>query len=77
MSQFEKLTAGRVWLNDTNTQIIQGTNVTRATVLAETEVGIAKPGLGSLYLSSDRAYLRVAEAGAAADWEKITTSAAD
>ena len=77
MAQFEKLSAGRVFLNNTLTQVIQGTNVTRAAVLAETEDGVTNPGLGSLYLSSDRAYLRVAGAGAAADWEKVTTTAAD
>lgn len=77
MAQFEKLTAGRVFLNNTRVQVIQGTNVTRAALITELDVGINNPGPGSLYLAPDRAYLRVAEAGAGTDWQKITSTAAD
>jgi len=73
---YENLSVGRIFFGD-GKQIIAGTKVTRATVLSETQDGMNNPGVGSLYLSTDRAYLRVAAANAAADWEKITTSAAD
>lgn len=77
MAKIENLSVGRLFLGNSMTQIIKGTKVTRATVLSETEDGINNPGLGSLYLSGDRMYLRVAAASAAADWEKVTTSGAD
>jgi hypothetical protein len=77
MAQYQTLSVGILSLGDSPTQVRRGTNVTRATVLAECDDGLNDPGLGSLYLSTDRAYLRVAQASAATDWEKITTTAAD
>lgn len=54
-------------------EVVSTTAQTRAAVLA------AFPDLpvGSLVLSTDRIYVRVAANGAAADFEKVTSSAAD
>lgn len=54
--------------------IAVGTAVTRAGVRAD---GGDDYALGSIYLSTDRAYLKVAHTEADTDWNKITTSAAD
>ena len=63
---------------NTTAQVRCGSNTTRATVLAECDDGFNNPPIGSLYLSSaGKAYLRVAAAGAATDWQKVTTTAAD
>lgn len=77
MAMFQNLTAGRVWVGDGNAMIISGTATTRAGVLAETG---SEPAIGSRYLSTGtggKQYVRVAKAGVEADWEKVTTSAAD
>lgn len=55
--------------------IYTGAQTTRDTV--RSEVGTAG-AIGSIYLSSaGKIYLKVANAGATADWAKVTTSAAD
>ena len=57
------------------TKIYTGAQTTRDTV--RTEVGTAG-AIGSVYFSSaGKIYLKVANAGATADWAKVTTSAAD
>lgn len=73
MSYFEKLPVGILQVGAGQAQVIHGTNVTRATVLAE----CPDAPVGSIYLSTDRMYQRIAAAGAEADWVKITASAAD
>ncbi|MFC1663677.1 hypothetical protein ACFL0A_00920 [Patescibacteria group bacterium] len=56
-------------------QWYMGDSATRADVWAEVSV---VDGLGSLYFSSaGKIYMRVDNAGAATDWQKVTTSAAD
>ena len=72
MAMFEECSVGRVFFNNSKQQILVGTNVTRATVQAEVDDGINNPAVGSIYLSTDRAYLRVAADGANTDFEKIT-----
>jgi hypothetical protein len=58
-----------------NPGIYAGHCTTRATVLAQ--VGNS-PAVGSLYLSSQgKLYVKAANNGAAADWEKVTQTAAD
>ena len=55
--------------------VVHGDKTTRATVLAEVPSEYA---VGSLYLSSaGKLYVKVAIAGAATDWQKVTTTAAD
>jgi hypothetical protein len=55
--------------------IVQGTQTTRALVRAE--VGDV-PAIGSLYLSTaGKLYLKVANAAADTDWQRVTTTAAD
>lgn len=57
------------------TYIYTGAQTTRDTVRAEVGTGGA---IGSVYFSSaGKIYLKVANAGATADWAKVTTSAAD
>ena len=59
-------------------QVRAGSQTTRATVLAELDDGINNPAVGSIYLSTaGKIYLRVAAAGAATDWQKVTATAAD
>ena len=82
MAQYQELSAGILSLRHaTDTEVTRQVrvtkNVTRATVLAEFEDGLNNPPVGSLILSGDRAYIRVAANNAAADYEKITTTAAD
>jgi len=56
------------------TYVFQGACTTRDTVRAE----VGTCAIGSLYLSSaGKAYLKVANAGATTDWQKVTASAAD
>lgn len=57
----------------TGGEIYSGTAVTRAGVLAE----LPNVALGSIYLGTDRMYLKIANAAAATDWQKFTTTAAD
>ena len=58
-----------------NPGIYAGHCTTRATLRAQ--VGTS-PAIGSLYLSSQgKLYVKVAVAGADADWEKVTQTAAD
>lgn len=80
MSFFERLPVGELSVTNRSLAagaavIIAGTATTRAAVLAQLP---DDAGIGSLYLSSaGKIYLRVAAAGAAADIELVTTSAAD
>lgn len=58
------------------THVISGSRVTRANV----EADFPAAPIGSIYVSSGaggRVYVKVADAGAATDWERVTTSAAD
>lgn len=75
--QFEQLGVGILRVGAGDRQIRSTTKVTRATVLAEVDDGFNNPAVGSLILSTDRAYLRVAADSANTDFEKITTSGAD
>ena len=78
MAEKQIFRVGIVMTGDTGVQVRSGASTTRAAVLAETDDGFNNPPVGSLYLSTaGKGYIRVAENGAAADWEKITTSAAD
>lgn len=55
--------------------IYVGAQTTRDTVRAEVGTGGA---IGSIYLSSaGKIYLKVANAGATTDWQRVTTTAAD
>jgi hypothetical protein len=55
--------------------VYYGAQTTRDTVRAEVGTGGA---IGSIYLSSaGKIYLKVAAAGATADWQKVTATAAD
>jgi hypothetical protein len=55
--------------------LVAGSKTTRATVLAEFPNDVA---IGSLYLSqAGKLYVKVANAGAATDWEVVTQTAAD
>jgi len=55
--------------------IFYGTNTTRAAVLAEVDSSCA---VGSLYVSTaGKLYIKVNTAGAATDWQKVTSTAAD
>lgn len=65
---------GRVDLPN-GVQIISGTQTTRAGVLAE--VGTS-PAIGSIYASTaGKQYVKVANANAATDWQRVTATAAD
>jgi hypothetical protein len=63
-------------LNEAGLQVVfYGASTTRAAVLAE--VGAAA-AIGAIYLSSaGKQYLKVANAAAAADWQLVTSTAAD
>ena len=60
-----------------NVYILKGSSSTRSSL--RTEIGDSSSvANGSLYLSTaGKAYLKVNNANAATDWEKVTTSAAD
>jgi hypothetical protein len=84
MSQYEILNAGIVNLSGKNANIAAQVRVTdqttRATVYAEVDDGINDPPIGSLILvnsTTGKGYIRTAAAGAATDFQKITTTAAD
>lgn len=65
------------WTNDSypSPSIVAGNQTTRAAVLAEVDPKLA---IGSLYLSTQgKGYIKVANAGVLADWQVITTTAAD
>lgn len=54
---------------------LTGAATTRDTVRAEVGAGVP---IGALYSSSaGKLYLKVADAGATADWQKVTATAAD
>jgi hypothetical protein len=76
MAMFQQLSCGELAITGAGraVKVFTGSSVTRAAVLAE--VGNS-PARGSVYISTDRSYNKVAEAGTATDWEKVTTSAAD
>ena len=63
-------------VNEAGLQMVfVGASTTRAAVLAECGAAAA---IGAIYLSSaGKQYLKVANAGAAADWQKVTATAAD
>lgn len=72
----DKEANGRVALvNDAGEQLLfTGACTTRATVLAEA----TNAAIGAIYASSaGKIYQKVANAGAAADWVKVTATAAD
>ena len=57
------------------TYIYTGAQTTRDTVRSEVGTSAA---IGSIYLSTaGKMYLKVANAGATADWQKVTATAAD
>lgn len=62
-------------VNDAGQQLLfTGACTTRATVLAEA----TNAAIGAIYASSaGKIYQKVANAGAAADWVKVTATAAD
>ena len=56
-------------------RIVAGDQTTLAAVFAEVPSDF---GIGSMYLSTaGKIYVKVANNGAAADWERVTTTAAD
>lgn len=69
-------TGSAALLNEAGLQVVfYGASTTRAAVLAE--VGSAA-AIGAIYLSSaGKQYVKVANAAAAADWERVTTTAVD
>ena len=84
MQTYQELKVGVLSVEDKTTpdaampQVRSGAQTTRATVLAEMDDGFNNPPIGSIYLSTaGKAYLRVAKAGAATDFQKVTTTAAD
>ena len=79
MAVYQELSVGVLSLNNSNVQIICGKSATRAAVLAETESWPSKPAIGSIYIgnTAGHVYIRVAAAGVAADWQVITSTAAD
>jgi len=69
---------GILYLGDGKIQIRSGDSDTRQEIIDECDDGIDTPAKGSVYLSSaGEAFLRVNNAGAATDWEKVDTSASD
>lgn len=63
-----------------NVRVFNGSNTTRATVRAEVDalVAHASVAIGSVYFSSaGKIYLKVADAVADTDWQRVTTSAVD
>lgn len=71
--------ADQIRLGDGTVTVVTGKATTRAQVLAQCPASSPdNVGIGSLYLSSaGKMYVRVAAAGAATDWEKVTSTAAD
>lgn len=78
MAQFEELTVGEI-VGDGGIRIIIGSKATQATVYAE-RAAISRMGvldadpIGSVYIGAGVLYHRVAKAGAAADWYKMTST---
>lgn len=73
----DKKATGRVGLvNEAGLGVVfQGAATTRAAVLAECG---ARAAIGANYLSSaGKQYVKVANAAAATDWQRVTTTAAD
>ena len=55
--------------------VFQGASTTRAAVFAECGAAAA---IGAIYLSSaGKQYVKVANAAASTDWQRVTTTAAD
>jgi hypothetical protein len=81
MAFFEQLPVNEVILSNKsdpggeNPNVVAGDQTTRAAVLAELP---STYGIGTIYLATTgKIYLKVANAGAATDWELVTTTAAD
>lgn len=75
MAQFEQLTAGEMILG--GVKVVGGTCSTQATIYAEraaimTMGALDADPIGTLYIGAGVVYQRVAKAGAAADWYKVT-----
>jgi hypothetical protein len=78
MSERGSMGVERLEIGDEGAWISAGAQTTRDTVRAEVDGGPATGGIGSLYLSTaGKVYVKVAAADATADWEKVTTTAAD
>lgn len=78
MAMFQVLTAGEVRLTadgKTKTIFPVGATTTRA-VVRSTYDGDNK-GVGSIAVADDRMYQKIANAGADADWYKVTSTNAD
>jgi hypothetical protein len=83
MAQFEQLGVGELTVGNGYAKIIAGAKVTQATVYAE-RAAVSQMGaldadpIGTMYIGNNGStsviYLRVAKAGAAADWYLVTTS---
>lgn len=75
MSMFQQLTCGELAVN--KVPIVAGTAATQAAIYAE-RAAISQMGaldadpIGTLYIGAGVVYQRVAKAGAAADWYKVT-----
>lgn len=81
MAYYEQLSAGEITISNKTSiaggypTIFAGSQTTRAGVLAEVPSNCA---IGSQYNSdAGKIYVKVANAAAAADWELVTTTAAD
>lgn len=79
MTERATMSIGRVNIGDGNAKVVSGDAATRAAALAECPATAPDSiGIGSIYLSTTGVvYVRVAAAGAATDWQKVTTTAAD
>ena len=81
MAYFEEFPVGQIQVNNITDmasgvpRIVAGDNTTRLAVYTEVPSDFS---IGSIYMSTaGKIYLKVANAGANTDWQKVTTSAAD
>lgn len=80
MSLYEEFSAGEITLGNKSgplygdPKIFAGVATTRAAVRAEVGDECAA---GSVYHSADRMYIKIAAAGADADWYRVTATNAD
>ncbi len=76
--QFEELSVGEI-VSKSGRRIIFGDKSTQATIYAE-RAAVSRMGvldgdpIGSVYIGAGVLYHRVAKAGAAADWYKMTST---
>jgi hypothetical protein len=72
----KKATGRAALVNEAGLQVVfYGASTTRAAVLAECGASAA---IGAVYLSSaGKQYIKVANAAAATDWQRVTATAAD